>query len=80
MYIPLFIPVRAADKMKKQTKNPKQAHFLKILGPANIFSLLYYQSVSFRMEIYPFEGIPVDHTWALCKIEITVFKSRSVAF
>lgn len=32
------------------------------------------------MEIYPFEGIPVDHTWALCKIEITVFKSRSVAF
>lgn len=32
------------------------------------------------MEIYPFEGIPVDHTWALGKIEITVFKSRSVAF
>lgn len=32
------------------------------------------------MEIYPSEGIPVDHTWALCKIEITVFKSRSVAF
>lgn len=71
MYIPLFIPVRAADKMKnKQTKKNKQANF----------SLLYYQSVSFRMEIYPSEGIPVDHIWALCKIEITVFKSRSVAF